>query len=169
MKRRKGNLHGCCNPIFVPLSRQTLYYIPQRTRIPMRPEKSFFQENHFCSNFFWVASECWGRFGMSHTSLFRDRCWLVATVFWWQICQLRCLIYYQNNGKKLIQFWRNYWPYMENKLMTKKNWFHELSSEEIQEMLENTMPAATKKATNFGLKLSNGTYLRSFHANLKKL
>ena len=53
--------------------------------------------------------------------------------------------------------------------MTKKNWFHELSSEEIQEMLENTMPAATKKATNFGLKLCNGTYLRSFHANLKKL
>ena len=77
MKRRKGNLHGCCNPIFVPLSRQTLYYIPQRTRIPMRPEKSFFKKTIFAQTFFGshrnvgVALEC-------HTRL----CFVTAVGLW---------------------------------------------------------------------------------------
>ena len=47
--------------------------------------------------------------------------------------------------------------------------FRELSTDEIQKMLENAIPAATKKATNSGLKLFNGTSPRSFLTNLKKL
>ena len=44
--------------------------------------------------------------------------------------------------------------------------FQELSTEE---MLENTIPAATKEAKIFGLKLFNDSYFRTFVTNLKKL
>ena len=36
--------------------------------------------------------------------------------------------------------------------MAEKSRFHELSTDEIQKMLENATLAPTKKATNFGLK-----------------
>ena len=47
--------------------------------------------------------------------------------------------------------------------------FQELSTEEIHEMLENTIPPATKEAKIFGLKLFNDSYFRTFVTNLKKL
>ena len=52
--------------------------------------------------------------------------------------------------------------------MAEKSRFRELSTDEIQKTLENVI-GGDRKATNFGLKLLNGTYLRSFLTNLKKL
>ena len=74
------------------------------------------------------------------------------------------------------------WPYIENdyaKCCQAKNFspsskislgqnggkisrFQELSTEEVHEMLENTIPAATKKAKIFGFKLFNDSYFRTF-------
>ena len=34
--------------------------------------------------------------------------------------------------------------------------FHEFSNEDIERLLENAVPATTKKATNFGMNLFNG-------------
>ena len=66
MQKEKGNPRGC-NPIFIPLNRQTIYYIIKRPLIPKRPEKMFFQEMFLAQTFFWVALACGGRFRMSHT------------------------------------------------------------------------------------------------------
>ena len=43
--------------------------------------------------------------------------------------------------------------------MEENSRFCELSTEELQEMLENVIPVSTKKATNFGLRFFNRTYL----------
>jgi len=45
----------------------------------------------------------------------------------------------------------------------KKKWmrngrFRELSTEEIQEIMDKAVPETTKKATMFGIRLFNGTY-----------
>ena len=46
---------------------------------------------------------------------------------------------------------------------TKKKWmkksrFGELSTEEIQEIMDKAVPETAKKATKFGMRLFNGTY-----------
>ena len=46
--------------------------------------------------------------------------------------------------------------------MYEKTRFGELSSEEIQEIVDNTVPVTTEKATKFGMRLFNGTYQLSF-------
>ena len=45
--------------------------------------------------------------------------------------------------------------------------FCELCTEEIQELMENAIPTITKKATNFGMRLFNGTYL-NFSDKIRK-
>ena len=40
-----------------------------------------------------------------------------------------------------------------------KSRFGELSTEEIQEIVDNAVPVTTKKVTKFGMRLSNGTYM----------
>ena len=43
--------------------------------------------------------------------------------------------------------------------MAEKSRFCELSAEQMQKLMENAIPATTKKATNFGMTLFNGTYM----------
>ena len=52
--------------------------------------------------------------------------------------------------------------------MAEKSRFCELSTEKMQKLMENAIPATTKKATNFGMTLFNGMYLK-FSYKLKKL
>ena len=52
--------------------------------------------------------------------------------------------------------------------MAEKSRFRELSTEQMQKLTENAILARTKKATNFGMTLLNGTYLK-FSYKLKKL
>ena len=53
-------------------------------------------------------------------------------------------------------------PSFVDKKMDEKSRFGELSTEEIQEIMDNAVPVTTKKATKFGMRLFNGTYLLSF-------
>ena len=46
--------------------------------------------------------------------------------------------------------------------MEEKSRFGELSTEEIQEVSDNTALVTTKKAATFGMRLFNGTYQLSF-------
>ena len=46
--------------------------------------------------------------------------------------------------------------------MDKKSRFGELSTEELQDIVDNAVPATAKKATNFGIRLFNGTYHLKF-------
>ena len=46
--------------------------------------------------------------------------------------------------------------------MDEKSRFCELSTKEIQEVVDNAVPVATKKATKFVMRLFNGTYQLSF-------
>ena len=46
--------------------------------------------------------------------------------------------------------------------MAVKSSFGELSTEEIQEIVDDAIPATTKKGTEFGMRLFNGTYQLSF-------
>jgi len=39
-----------------------------------------------------------------------------------------------------------------------KSRFGELSTEEVQEIMDKAVPETTKKATKFGMRLFNGTY-----------
>ena len=48
------------------------------------------------------------------------------------------------------------------KKMDEKSRFGELSTEEIQEIMDKAVHETTKKATKFGMKLFNGTYPLSF-------
>ena len=41
--------------------------------------------------------------------------------------------------------------------MDEKSRFFELSTEEIQEIVDNAVPVTTKKATKFGMRVFNGT------------
>ena len=52
--------------------------------------------------------------------------------------------------------------FVEKKKRMKKSRFGELSTEEMQEIVDNAVPVTTKKATNFGMRLLNGTYQLSF-------
>ena len=47
---------------------------------------------------------------------------------------------------------------VSSKKMDEKSRFGELSTEEIQELVDNAVPVATKKATKFGMTLFNGRY-----------
>ena len=49
------------------------------------------------------------------------------------------------------------------KTMDEKSRFGELSTAEIQEIMDKAVPEATKKATKFGMKLFNGTYQLIFN------
>ena len=42
--------------------------------------------------------------------------------------------------------------------MDEKSRFGDLSTEEIQEIIDKAVPETTKKATKFGMRLFNGTY-----------
>ena len=44
------------------------------------------------------------------------------------------------------------------KKMDEKSRFGDLSTEEIQEIMDKAVPETTKKATKFGMRLFNGTY-----------
>ena len=46
--------------------------------------------------------------------------------------------------------------------MYEKSRFGELPSEEIQEIVDNTVPETTKRAAKFGMTLFNGTYQLRF-------
>ena len=50
--------------------------------------------------------------------------------------------------------------------MDKKNCnqkaFYELTKDEIQEIMDKAVPETTKKATQFGMRSFNGTYLLTF-------
>ena len=56
-----------------------------------------------------------------------------------------------------INFFRGK-PSSSTKKMYEKSRFGELSSEEIQEIVDNTVPETTKRAAKFGMTLFNGTY-----------
>ena len=45
--------------------------------------------------------------------------------------------------------------------------FCELTTDEIQEIMDKAVSETTKKATKFGMRLFNGTYLLSFPYNLQ--
>ena len=47
--------------------------------------------------------------------------------------------------------------------MDEKSRFGELSMDERQELMDKAVPDATKKASKFELRLSNGTYRVSFN------
>ena len=47
--------------------------------------------------------------------------------------------------------------------------FCELTTDEIQEIMDKAVPETTKKATKFGMTLFNDTYLLSFPYNLQNL
>ena len=50
-------------------------------------------------------------------------------------------------------------PSFVDKRMYPKISFCELTTGEIQEIMDKAVPEATKKATKFGMRLFNGTYL----------
>ena len=47
--------------------------------------------------------------------------------------------------------------------VNKKGRFGELSTQEIQEIMDKGVPETTKNATKFGMRLFNGTYPLSFN------
>ena len=51
--------------------------------------------------------------------------------------------------------------------MAGKSSFCELSTEEIQELMENAVPTTTKKATNFVMTLFYGTYSKFSYKSKK--
>ena len=51
--------------------------------------------------------------------------------------------------------------------MSQKSRFCELSTEEIQQIMDKAVPETTKKAIKFGMRLFNGMYLFSFPYYLK--
>ena len=61
-----------------------------------------------------------------------------------------------------------YWnPSFVDKRMYQKIRFCELTTDEIQEIMDKAVPETTKKATKFGMRLFNGTYVLSFPYNLQ--
>ena len=51
--------------------------------------------------------------------------------------------------------------FVDKKVYTKRK-FCELTTDEIQEIMDKAVPKTTKKATKFGMRLFNGTNLLSF-------
>ena len=51
--------------------------------------------------------------------------------------------------------------------MDKKTRVGELSTEEIQDIVDNAVPATAEKATNLGMRLFNGTYHLKFRYQLR--
>ena len=60
-----------------------------------------------------------------------------------------------------INFFRGK-PSFVDKKMDEKSRFDVLSTEEIQEVVENAVPVTTKQATKFEMRLFNGIYQLSF-------
>ena len=54
-------------------------------------------------------------------------------------------------------------PSFVDKKMDEKGRFDELSTQEIQEIMDKAVPETTKRATKFGMRLFNGTYPLSFN------
>ena len=54
-----------------------------------------------------------------------------------------------------------------DKKMAEKSRFGELSTEEIQEIVDNAVSVTTTKTTKFGMRLLNGTYQLSFLKSCK--
>ena len=48
--------------------------------------------------------------------------------------------------------------FVDKKKMDEKGRFGELSTQEIQEIMDKAVPETRKKATKFGMRLFNGTY-----------
>jgi len=48
--------------------------------------------------------------------------------------------------------------FVDKKKMDEKSRFGELSTEEIQQIMDKAVPETTKRATKFGMTLFNGTY-----------
>ena len=48
-----------------------------------------------------------------------------------------------------------------------KSRFCQLTTDEIQKIMDKAVPETTKKATKFGMRLFNGTYLLSFSYNFQ--
>ena len=53
-------------------------------------------------------------------------------------------------------------PSSVDKKMYPKSRFCELTTDKIQEIIDEAVPETTKKATKFGVRLFNGIYLLSF-------
>ena len=53
-------------------------------------------------------------------------------------------------------------PSFVDKKMYPKSRFCELTTDEIQEIMDMAVPETTKKATKFGMRLFNGMFLLSF-------
>ena len=53
--------------------------------------------------------------------------------------------------------------FVNKKKMDEKGGFGELSTQEIQEIMDKAVPETTKKATKFGMRLFNSTYPLSFN------
>ena len=53
-------------------------------------------------------------------------------------------------------------PSFLDKKMCTKSGFCELTTDEIQEIMDKGVPEAKKRVTKFGMRLFNGTYLLSF-------
>ena len=58
-------------------------------------------------------------------------------------------------------------PSFVDKKMDEKSRFGELSTEEMQETVDNAVPVTTIKATKFGMRLFYGTYQLSFPQKLQ--
>ena len=56
--------------------------------------------------------------------------------------------------------------FVDNKIYPKSR-FCQLTTDEIQKSMDKAVPETTKKATKFGMRLFNGTYLLSFSYNLQ--
>ena len=52
--------------------------------------------------------------------------------------------------------------FVDKKKMYPKSRFVELTTDEVQEIMDRAVPETTKKATKCGMRLFNGTYLLSF-------
>ena len=58
-------------------------------------------------------------------------------------------------------------PSFIDKKMDEKSSFGGLSTEEIQEIVDNTVPLTTEKPTNFGMRQFNATYKLRFPSDLR--
>ena len=58
-------------------------------------------------------------------------------------------------------------PSFVDKKICPKSRFCQLTTDEIQKIMDKVVPETTKKATKFGMRLFNGTYPLSFSYNLQ--
>ena len=58
-------------------------------------------------------------------------------------------------------------PSFVDKKIYPKSRFCQFTTDEIQKIMDKAVPETTKKATKFGMRLFNGTYLLSFSYNFQ--